>query len=150
MSNCWIAGSGAAAAFRWETENSNGANENSGSTGPFFDNTTFGVVGGMYLYLETSSGVAGDSAFFTSPDIDLTGLTTPQLSFAYHMYGATTGTLSAQVWNGSTWQAASIVGGTVTSLSVTGDVTISSSVQADFKQVAILVGNLTDPASDTF
>ncbi len=30
LSNCWIAGSGAAAAFRWETENSNGANENSG------------------------------------------------------------------------------------------------------------------------
>jgi hypothetical protein len=30
------------------------------------------------------------------------------------------------------------------------DITISSSVQAEFKQVAILVGNLTDPASDTF
>ena len=39
---------------------------------------------------------------------------------------------------------------TKTGMSVTGDVTISSAVQADFKQVAILVGNLTDPASDTF
>ncbi len=103
LSNCWIAGSGAAAAFRWETENSNGANENSLATGPFFDNTTPSTIGGMYIYLETSSGVANDSAFFTSPDIDLTPLSNPELSFAYHMYGATMGNLFAQVWDGTSW-----------------------------------------------
>ena len=33
-----------------------------------------------------------------------------------------------RVWNGSTWQAASTVGGTVASLSVTGDVTITDKI----------------------
>ena len=33
-----------------------------------------------------------------------------------------------RIWNGSTWQAASTVGGTVSSLSVTGDVTIADKI----------------------
>jgi|GEM_PF-2338743 len=103
LSNCWIAGSGANSAFRWETENSSGVNKNSNSTGPFYDNTSFGTAGGMYIYLETSFGTTGDSAFFTSPDIDLTGLSFPELSFAYHMYGGTMGNLYVQVWDGTHW-----------------------------------------------
>jgi len=39
---------------------------------------------------------------------------------------------------------------TRTGMTVTGDQTISSALQADFYQVAILVGNITNPASDIF
>ena len=39
---------------------------------------------------------------------------------------------------------------TRTGMTVTGDQTISNALQADFYQVAILVGNITNPASDIF
>lgn len=50
-----------------------------------------------------------------------------------------------RIWNGSAWQAASTVGGTVSSLSVTGDVTIADKiVHADDTNTAIRF-----PAADT-
>ncbi|MBI1315679.1 PKD domain-containing protein [bacterium] len=102
--SCWILNSDATATgMRWETEDATGANENSLNTGPWFDNTTFGVAGGVYLYLETSAGVAGSFAYFTSPDIDLTGLTTQRLEFYYHMYGASMGSLEVEVFSGGVW-----------------------------------------------
>jgi hypothetical protein len=87
--NCWTTSS--ALTPRWEAEDATGANENSSSTGPFYDNTSFGVAGGTYMYLETSSGAGLNSIM--SPTIDISGLTVPQLDFFYHMYGATMGTL---------------------------------------------------------
>lgn len=95
---------------RWEAEDASGANENSSNTGPFYDNTFYLAAGGHYLYLETSGG-AGLTDTLTSPEIDVTSLTVPYLEFAYHMYGATMGTLDVEVWDGSTWSAVtSIVG----------------------------------------
>ncbi|MFT6946824.1 MAG: hypothetical protein ACJARP_001243, partial [Vicingaceae bacterium] len=82
----------AGAGPRWEAEDASGANENSGNTGPFYDNTTPNTVGGMYLYLETSTGAGSDT--LVSPPIFVdTNLSTIEFGFSYHMFGATMGTL---------------------------------------------------------
>ncbi len=87
---------------RWEVEDATGGNENSTGTGPFYDRTNFGTVGGHYLYLETS-GSANTSDTLTSDQIDVSGLTTPYFGFSYHMYGATMGSLEVEVWDGANW-----------------------------------------------
>lgn len=76
---------------------------NSGSTGPIDDHTTGGMT---YVYTEVSSGSAGDTYTLTSPCIDLGTVLAPSLSFYYHMYGITMGTLKTSV----------IAGGVVTDL----------------------------------
>lgn len=86
-SNCWTNPSSLTP--RWEAEDATGGNENSSSTGPFYDATTPTTSGGYYMYLETSSGSTGASSELLSPAIDHSTLTTPELSFYYHMYGAT-------------------------------------------------------------
>ena len=60
----------------------------SSSTGPIGDHTT-GM--GTYLYTEASS--SGDTAILQSNCFNLSGATTPMLSFYYHMYGADMGNL---------------------------------------------------------
>ncbi|NVK27205.1 MAG: right-handed parallel beta-helix repeat-containing protein [Flavobacteriia bacterium] len=97
--NCWTVDVNSG--MRWESEDATGANENSSGTGPFFDNTTPSTAGGGYMFLETSS--SGTDAGLVSPMIEMSSLTTPTLSFAYHMYGAAMGTLSVDIWNGSMW-----------------------------------------------
>jgi hypothetical protein len=84
--NCWTQAT-ATGSVRWESEDATGGNENSTATGPFFDNTTAGVAGGTYMYLETSS--SGGPAELTSPLIDMSNLNNPELEYYYHMYGAT-------------------------------------------------------------
>ncbi|WP_421751263.1 fibronectin type III domain-containing protein [Croceimicrobium sp.] len=67
----------------------------SSGTGPNFDHTTGG--GGVYMFLETSSPSSlGDTNVLYSPPIDISPLTNPQVSFWYHMYGATMGNL--RIW----------------------------------------------------
>ena len=94
-SNCWVATT--TTDPNWETESS--GTSNSSSTGPLND---FSGTGN-YVYMEVSSGSAGDTAGLITPAIDLTGLTTPELRFHYHMYGATMGTLDVQIHNGTSW-----------------------------------------------
>ncbi|MDC3338110.1 fibronectin type III domain-containing protein, partial [Flavobacteriales bacterium] len=66
----------------------------SGTTGPTDDVTG----GGNYFYIESSDPVAtGDSAILLTLGIDLSTLTTPQLRFFSHMYGASIGTLKVDV-----------------------------------------------------
>jgi len=93
--NCWVATT--TADPNWETESS--GNSNSTGTGPLNDFSGTGI----YVYLETSSGSLGDTAGLISPPIDLTGLISPELTFYYHLYGATMGTLDVQIWDGSSW-----------------------------------------------
>lgn len=71
----------------------------SNGTGP---NSAFD--GNFYLYTE-SSGNSNKSAILTSPCLNLTGVTDPVLSFAYHMYGRDIGSLRVEVStdNGNTW-----------------------------------------------
>ncbi len=62
----------------------------SATTGPSDDITG----GGNYMYTETSvPAAAGDSAILISPSIDVSSLTSAEISFQLHMYGASMGTL---------------------------------------------------------
>ncbi len=74
----------------------------SGSTGPSDDHTP--GAGDTYMYLETSCTSASTRfAYLETPVFDFTSATSPQLSFWYHMYGATIGTLNFEVsTNGGT------------------------------------------------
>ena len=78
-------------------------NTGSGSTGPNLDHTP--GAGVFYMYLETSGGGAGRTANLLTPTFDFTNAPTPQVSFWYHMYGATTGSLFFEVSTngGTTW-----------------------------------------------
>jgi PKD repeat protein len=72
------------------------------NTGPFYDATTPGVAGGMYLYLECSGGSLGDTAAAKMVPVDL-GAGNTDLEFYYHMYGASMGNLYVQINDGSGW-----------------------------------------------
>ncbi|MDB0020762.1 T9SS type A sorting domain-containing protein, partial [bacterium] len=67
----------------------------SGSTGPSDDMT----VGGNYMYIETTPGSSGNTFELITPTIDLSALSSPQLRFYSHMYGATVGSLKVDVTN---------------------------------------------------
>ncbi|MBE0641177.1 MAG: hypothetical protein IH599_04025, partial [Bacteroidales bacterium] len=72
----------------------------SANTGPSGDHTT---GQGMYVFGEASNGYLGDVTTLTSPCIDLSGMTAPELRFWYHMYGSTTGQLAVDVLDGGVW-----------------------------------------------
>ncbi|MAP01922.1 MAG: hypothetical protein CMD01_03795 [Flavobacteriales bacterium] len=73
----------------------------SGNTGPSADHTT---GGGNYVFLESSS-CPSDTSNLWSAEMDVSGLTNPEVRFWYHMYGATMGSLTvyASTDGGTTW-----------------------------------------------
>ncbi|MBL4593284.1 MAG: S8 family serine peptidase [Flavobacteriales bacterium] len=73
----------------------------SNNTGPSVDFNP-GTSTGKYLYLETSTCYS-KLAHLVSPCIDLTSAVGPQLDFAYHMNGATMGTLFLDVYSNGSW-----------------------------------------------
>ncbi len=87
--NCWT-GSNSAGSYFWES--APGTDNGSGGTGPDPSITT-----GNYFYTEASGSTTGDTADLVSPLVDLTALTSPALTFDYHMYGALIGTLDVIV-----------------------------------------------------
>jgi len=89
--NCWTDGGG----FRPWYIHTGGTP--SGSTGPTGDNTT---GAGNYAYCETSGGATGADYILHGPQQMPTG---GGVTFAYHMYGATMGTLELQELQGGTW-----------------------------------------------
>ncbi|MFC1732487.1 T9SS type A sorting domain-containing protein [candidate division KSB1 bacterium] len=97
--NGWTGGSGEP---HWEVEDASGANENSSSTGPFYDHTYPSTAGGKYIYLETSSGF-GSTNYFTSPCMNFGSAPVVIMKFWYHMYGATMGTLELEQHVGGNW-----------------------------------------------
>ena len=88
---------------RWEAEDAAGFNENSVGTGPLVDHTLGGAAGGIYMFMETSSGTTGQEAELESPCIDLSVLTNPFLRYWYHMHGATMGNLYVDIYSGGIW-----------------------------------------------
>jgi hypothetical protein len=64
-------------------------------------------AGSWYMYVESSIPYSPDKeASFVSPCFNLTSLTNPYISFNYHMYGASTGSLEVQAsTDGITWTA---------------------------------------------
>ncbi|MDG1476269.1 MAG: BNR-repeat neuraminidase N-terminal domain-containing protein [Vicingaceae bacterium] len=88
------------------------------ATGP-----TTGSASTWYMYIETSSGAAGNEAWLESNCFDFSALTNPSISFDYHMYGAamdslellisTNGTVWTSVWllstnQGNSWNTATV------------------------------------------
>lgn len=70
----------------------------SGGTGP-----SSAAQGSYYAYMESSSGYAynnGNTAILESTPLSASVVT---LKFKYHMYGANTGTLYLELFNGSQW-----------------------------------------------
>jgi len=99
FANCWTSTpvSATTSGQGWRVED---GQTTSSATGPAVDNTT-GTVAGKYIYLETSGGATGALSSFESPEISLDNLgPNRELSFYYHLYGATTGTLTVSVFNG--------------------------------------------------
>lgn len=80
--------------------NVNSGNTNSTNTGPSRDQNSANG-NGNYLYIETSGGgfPLNATALLESNCIDLTGVGSPQLSFWYHMFGATIGELHVDLIN---------------------------------------------------
>ncbi|MFK7926363.1 MAG: LamG-like jellyroll fold domain-containing protein, partial [Bacteroidia bacterium] len=104
LANGWTRGTLSSPATNvWNVEDATGANENSTGTGPFFDNTTFGTPGGIYMFIETSGGVVGTLHDLVSPCIDLSGVTGPTLEYSYHMFGPDMGYLVTQVLSNGVW-----------------------------------------------
>lgn len=82
--------------------------ENTGGTPSAFTGPNEAADGATYLYLESSgdgTGYPHKVAKLTSGVFDLSKLSTPKLSFAYHMYGSNIGKLDLQISidNGSNW-----------------------------------------------
>ncbi len=57
---------------------------------------------GQYAYIETQ-GAIGDTAELYSPLVDISGLSKPEVYFAYHMFGVDIGTLHMDVFDGFNW-----------------------------------------------
>lgn len=74
-----------------------------GNTGPTVDQT-LGTVDGNYLYIESSTPCnPSKEAILTSQCIDVSTINTPQLTFWYHMFGASTGVLYIEVDTAGLW-----------------------------------------------
>ena len=89
---------------RWEAEDASGSNENSTGTGPLVDHTQGGVAGGIYMFMETSSGAIGQEAELESPCIDLSPLANPFLKYYVHMHGADMGNLIVDIYYNGAWE----------------------------------------------
>jgi hypothetical protein len=98
FTNCYV---GTTVTPRWESEVLTSTNSSgTGPIGDVCDNAT-----GTYMYLETSGGTTGDTGTFIIPALSTVGLTTPELSFSYHMFGASMGTLDILINTGTTWNS---------------------------------------------
>jgi len=83
---------------RWESEDANGFNENSVNTGPLFDHTNFGAIGGNYIYWESWFPFGLDSGDLWSPPIFVpANQSVIELSFWYFLHGAETQQLQVLV-----------------------------------------------------
>ena len=62
---------------------------------------------GYYAVVDASGGVAGDSATLTSPFVDISSLSVPQLSFyeISNNEGFSNSILDVEVWDGAAWNA---------------------------------------------
>ena len=106
LGTCWIrvpdSGTSGSSPYFWSVRS---AATTTPGTGPSGDiNGT-----GNYIYTEASAGTPGQVAEIFAPPVDVSGLTSPELRFWYHMWGATMGTLHVDVqsadgtWTNSVW-----------------------------------------------
>jgi hypothetical protein len=81
---------------RWKRDNLTTSSSSTGPSGAY--------SGSYYIYLECSGGTTGDTDYATAA-FNFSSLTIPTMSFYYHMYGSTMGTLAVEVSpdNGANW-----------------------------------------------
>ena len=84
----------------------------SSSTGPLADST-----GGNYTYAEASAGSSGDTALLESPLVDISSLSNPELTFAYHFYGSDIDRMYIQIGQGGSYTNVDTIIGQVQSSS---------------------------------
>ncbi len=99
---CW--NRNATTGYYWKLET--GATS-SFNTGPTSDHTT---GSGKYLYTENFGGLL-DSAVLISPAYDLSTLSTPEMRYWYHMYGASISKIDVSVFHNGSWTFLSSVNG---------------------------------------
>jgi hypothetical protein len=77
----------------------------SNPTGPQGADHNPGINGGKYAYVESSSPCSSGNptALLNSPLFDFTNIATPGLTFWYHMYGSSMGTMHVDVQIGGVW-----------------------------------------------
>jgi hypothetical protein len=84
----------------------------SNNTGPSGDHTS---GSGGYAFTEANTGFGGSSIFtneLISPLVDVSPLTTPEMTFWYHMYGTLINKLVVQVRTaGRSWTTLSTING---------------------------------------
>ncbi|AUC80394.1 hypothetical protein CW736_13850 [Nonlabens sp. MB-3u-79] len=90
--NCWA---GTENQYNWVAAGA-------GLTGSTGTGPSPSIATGDYFITEGSSGGTGDVAELSSPIIDLTPLTTPAVSFDYHMFGGDMGVLELVIRAGGT------------------------------------------------
>ena len=83
--------------FAWLPEDLTTPSGTSG-TGP-----TVPQDGLKYVFLETSFGSVGNSAYLEFPEFNTLAVIQPKLKYYYHMFGATTGKLIVEHLVGSAW-----------------------------------------------
>src|SRR5690606_23682930 len=97
IDQCWNRNpSSGSYVYMWGTRTGTTSNANTGPTTDYSGT-------GNYIFVESSYGSTGALADFTSPTFDLSSLTVPELTFRYHMYGSSIGTLMVWAWSGSSY-----------------------------------------------
>jgi len=81
--------------YRWTSFN--GPTPTSG-TGPDLAHS-----GTQYAYTEADGSSYGEVAELISPNFDMSALSTPELSFYYHMHGDDIGSLHVDTYDGTSW-----------------------------------------------
>ena len=79
----------------WQHETGQTTSGSTGPAGPY--------EGSGYVYTE-ASGSSNVTDELTSPVFDISNHLDPRLIFSYHMYGASMGTLSVEIFDGNNWQ----------------------------------------------
>ncbi|MEQ9262037.1 MAG: PKD domain-containing protein, partial [Owenweeksia sp.] len=88
--------------YSWEVRNTAQTTSGTG-TGPDRDNTLAPAIGGHFVTADVSGSAVGNETRLLTPLIDITGLTSPELEYYYHMHGTGMADLHVDIWDGSAW-----------------------------------------------
>lgn len=105
--DCWSIssndpGSTSSGGYSWEARNTAQTTSGTG-TGPDRDNTLAPAIGGVFMTADVSGSSSGDSTILTSPIVDISGLTNPQLTYYYHRHGTNMADMYVDIFDGTSW-----------------------------------------------
>ena len=95
IDNCWSQDGGTGYISNWNVSQTGAPTW--ANTGPSAAHS-----GNKYFYFESSPTNTGSASLY-SPMIDVSTMALPKLKYMYHMYGATMGTLYAEINDGTGW-----------------------------------------------